>query len=385
MMPTRSHSLVLAGCFVLGLLLAGCGGSETNSALGDWTLKTDGLTLTEDLRVSETENYFFGSIQDFDVTTDGRMVVVDGEATHLKVLRPDGTLLDTLGRQGQGPGEFQSPATAEVARGDSIYVFDPGTKRFTVFALSPAPSLARSVAIDREQGPRGTDAWGVLRGVRMLDGTLAARFWPYYAREEGYRQPAPVVWRSMSEAGNLGDTLLHERRKHISISFEGQGVGIEPLPFDRETVVAPGPDGRLYHGVTDSLQIHATALDDTTEVIAHVPTAPVSLTEADRDSALAPIERADIRKQFVDAMPQTKPAFTDLVVADDGHLWVRRPTDGPDAQTVSWWVLDPDVKTIHEIQLPVEVDLEVVQDGQAYGTTTTEMDAPAVVRYRIES
>jgi hypothetical protein len=376
--------LVFALC--LCLPLSGCGSDEDQTPdLGEWTLATDGRTLTDTLRVSETETYFFGSIQDFDVTTDGRMVVLDGEATHLKVLRPDGTLLDTLGRRGQAPGEFQHPSTAEVARGDSIYVFDPGTKRLTVFALSPTPSMARSVAIDREQGSRGTDAWGVLRGGRILDGTLAARFWPYYAREEGYRQPAHVVWRSMSEAGVLGDTLLHERRTHIAISFEGQGVGIEPLPFDRETVVAPGPDGRLYHGVTDSLQVHATTHDGTTTTVAHVPTEPVPVTAADRDSALARIERADIRKQFVDAMPPTKPAFTDLVVAGDGHLWVRRPTDGPDAETVAWWVLTLETKTIHEVQLPTDVSLEVVQNGKAYGTTTTDVGAPAVVRYRIES
>jgi len=301
------------------------------------------------------------------------------------VLPPDRTLLDTLGRQGEGPGEFQFPTTAEVARGDSIYVFDADPERLTVFTLSPTPSMARSVAITREQGPRGTDAWGRLQRVWMLGDTLAARFWPYYAREEGYRQPAPVIWRSLNQAGALGDTLVQERRPHISISFEGQGVGIESLPFDRKTVVAPGPNGRMYHGWTDSLQVRATTLDGTTEVVAQVPTDPVSVTAADRDSPLASIERSDIRKQFADEIPQTKPAFTDLVVAHDGRLWVRRPTEGPDAETTPWWVLEPGARTIHEIQLPTEVTLEVVRDGMAYGTTKTETGAPAVVRYRIES
>ncbi len=378
--PNRlSTPLIIVG---LALLLAGCG-SNNDPSFGDWTLKTNELTLSEDLRVSETENYFIGSIQDLDVTTDGRMVVLDGEAAHLKVLRPDGSLLDTLGRRGQGPGEFQRPTTVEVARGDSIYVFDAGPERLTVFTLSPSPSMSRSVAIAREQGSRGTDAWGFLRTVRMLGDSLAARFWPYYAREEGYRQPAPVIWRSMSDEGVLGDTLLRERRAHISISFDGQGVGIEALPFDRKTVAAPGPNGRLYHGWTDSLQINATAPDGATEVIAHVPTEPVPVTAADRDSALTPIERADLREQFADAIPQTQPAFMDLVVADDGRLWVQRPADGPDAGTVAWWVLDPKTKTTHEVQLPANANLEVVRDGKAYGTTTTETGAPAVVRYTI--
>lgn len=378
--PLRTAVSVLLGA----LVLMGCG-REDAQEFGDWTRTTDALTLRTDLQVSDTEHYFFGSIRDLDVTSTGRMVVLDGEATHLKVLRPDGTLIDTLGREGQGPGEFQYPNTVEVARGDSVYVFDAAPNRLTVFTPPPSSSLARSVPIQREQGPRGTDAWGALGTVRVMGDTLAARFRPYYARKEGYRQPAPATWRLLSETGVLGDTLLHERRTHISISFAGQGVGIEALPFDRSTLEAFGPDGRVYHGWTDSLQVQATALDGTTEVIAHVPTAPVPVTDADRDSALAPIERDDIRQQFADAMPETKPAFTDLVVADNGRLWVRRPPQEADADTVPWWILDPDTKTIHQVRLPRDVQLEVVRGGHVYGTTTTERGAPALVRYRIES
>jgi hypothetical protein len=365
------------------LLLAGCGGEDTQE-FGEWTRTTDALSLRKDLQISETENYFFGSIRDVDVTSTGRMVVLDGEATHLKVLRPDGTLIDTLGREGQGPGEFQFPNTVEVARDDSVYVFDPAPNRLTVFTPPPSLSLARSVTTQREQGPRGTDAWGALGTVRVLGDTLAVRFRPYYAREEGYRYPAPATWRLMSETGVLGDTLLHERRKHISISFEGQGVGIEALPFDRSTQIAVGPDDRFYHGWTDSLQVRATALDGTTEVIAHVPTESVPATEADRDSALAPIERADIRQQFADAFPQTKPAFTDLVVGDDGRLWVERPAKSASSDTVPWWILEPETQTIHQVRLPREVELEAVQDRKAYGKTTTEKGAPALVRYRVQ-
>jgi hypothetical protein len=206
-----------------------------------------------------------------------------------------------------------------------------------------------------------------------------------YAREEGYRQPAPATWRRMNETGVLGDTLLQERRKHITISFAGQGVGIEALPFDRSTQVAFGPNARLYHGWTDSLQIHATSLDGTTKVIANVPTTPVPVTDADRDSALTELERTDIREQFNDAFPKTKPAFADFLVSDNDRLWVQRLRQDTQADTVPWWILAPDTKTIHQVRLPRQVELEVVRDGQAYGTTTTDTGAPALVRYRIDT
>jgi hypothetical protein len=147
--------------------------------------------------------------------------------------------------------------------------------------------------------------------------------------------------------------------------------------------VAPGPDARLYHGSTDSLHLQATSLDGATEGLASVPADPVPVTEAARDSALQEYPEK-LRSTLRSALPETKPAFTDLVVADDGRLWVERPAKTAEPDTTSWWVLDSKSKIIQEVQLPSEVAIEVVQDGTVYGTTTTGAGTPALVRYRIE-
>ncbi len=326
--------------------------------------------------MSETENYFLGSVQDLGVTTDGHMVVADREATHLKVLRPDGTLLDTLGRPGQGPGEFQDPSIVDVARGDSVYVFDNQLNRLTVFTPPPSAERARSVVI--------TSDIGHLSGIRVLGDRFVGEFTPGFTRREGLYRPTPNTWHALDGTTVSDDSLLRVQRRKVATSFGDEGAAIAYLPFGRVTKVAPGPNGRLYHGVTDSLQIQATSLDGTTESVVRIPADPVPITEAERDSALADIPSA-IRGPLESDFPDTKPAFTDLLVADTGHLWVRRPPEGPDAETTSWWVLSPEEKTISEVQLDADMDLEVIQDRHVYGTTTTDVGAPAVVRYRIDS
>jgi len=114
--PEAKH-IACSFLFVLGLLLVGCGGADDSQRYGDWTLKEASLQLTEDLRVSETETFYFGTVSDLDVTADGRIVVADRQASTLKVLRPDGSLLDTLGGAGEGPGEFQILSSVQVGRG----------------------------------------------------------------------------------------------------------------------------------------------------------------------------------------------------------------------------------------------------------------------------
>jgi hypothetical protein len=191
--------------------------------------------------------------------------------------------------------------------------------------------------------------------------------------------------RSLSEDGVPGDTLFTARREE-SVVIRNDGVfQFRPLPFAHESRIALGPDGRLYAGYEDSLRVVAHAWTGASTVIANVPAPPVPLTDADRDSSLAEIGNSQMRQAVAKALPETKPVYTDLVVADDGRLWVRRPPERPSADTIVWWILNPEIQTIHEVQLPAEIDLDVVQNGKAYGTTETEAGAPAVVRYQIET
>jgi len=180
---TRIRASLLFSSVCVLLLLAGCGGSDSGPApdLGDWTLQEDGLALSKDLQVSETEAFYFGSVSDLDVTSDGHMVVADGQALNVKVVRPDGSLLDTLGGAGQGPGEIQDLRSVQVARSDSIYAFDIQLDRLTVFTPPPSSTLARSVVIGSKRGAPTQ--------VRVLRDWLAGRVTPGYSRKEGLRRP----------------------------------------------------------------------------------------------------------------------------------------------------------------------------------------------------
>ncbi|MFB6230738.1 MAG: hypothetical protein ABEL04_06230 [Salinibacter sp.] len=374
--PLRSIAPLTWIC-LLSVVLGGCGESDDTRTLGDWTLKKNGLTLTEDLRVAETKEFYFGSIRDLDVTSGGHIVVADPQAHDIKVLRPNGTLLDTLGGPGEGPGEFQRLRSVQVARGDSIYAFDLQKRRLTVFAPPPTYDLARTVTISAEKG--------YFVEVRVLGKHLVGSFTSGSVPEEGVTNPDPHPWRLIEETGTPSDTLMLVPRPRVALkSLDGGGFRVAGVPFDRSVATAVGPDARLYHGWTDSLHVVAHAPNGTSEVAAALPTEPVPVTEAARDSALEEVN-SKLRSIVASAVPDTKPAFTDLVVADDGRLWVRRPPEGPSADATRWWVLDPETKTIHPIQLPREVRIEAVQNEKAYGSTTTEAGAPALVRYQIQT
>ena len=80
----------------------------------------------------------FGRIRDIAWDSRGRLLVADDLGPHLKVFEADGSHVLTVGREGEGPGEFSAPSRIVVDTSDSVYVWDAGQSRIHVFS----PDLA---------------------------------------------------------------------------------------------------------------------------------------------------------------------------------------------------------------------------------------------------
>lgn len=368
-----SYSLVLT-CYCL--LLAGCGSGSSDPDPGDWTHDKNELTLTENLRVSEGENFYFGRIADVAVADDGRIYVADAEAHHVKVLSPDGTLQDTVGTRGDGPGEFRHLLKLSVARGDSLYVLDGADGRVHVFT------------------PEGTFERGFLSGsdqgfpIKMMipDGTGAssesAFFFVYSPGARAVVQDdAQMVVRTVRPGGAIDGTLFTTPPYQMtSKELANGGKLFLNVPFTPFPHYALGPTGRVHHAYGDSLNVTAYAPTGQPERTVRVPfesTPPV--TDSEIADALA--DRTRGKQQVRSQIPDSKPAFTQFLVDGEGRYWFGRPTANSDS--TAWWVAAPETKRVVTDTLPSKVRILSVQNGRAYGLTTTEMGAPALVRYRV--
>ncbi len=63
----------------------------------------------------------------------GRYYVVESYGTRIKVFDAEGRYLESLGREGGGPGEFRGISAIAVAPGDTLHVFDWSNVRWSVF------------------------------------------------------------------------------------------------------------------------------------------------------------------------------------------------------------------------------------------------------------
>jgi hypothetical protein len=93
-----------------------------------------GWEFTQDLRIGALDGppeYQFGRIQGLQVLSDGRIVVTDVLEHHLRFFSPDGVHERTVGREGQGPGEFGGGGMGLfLGPGDTLVVSEmaPGSR-----------------------------------------------------------------------------------------------------------------------------------------------------------------------------------------------------------------------------------------------------------------
>lgn len=371
----RSSRLHRSGVvlFLCILLLLGCADGRDRASETGWTVKKGALALERDLLTGDDEDVYFGQIYDVTAGDDGQIYVADGNAAHVKALGPDGTLRDTIGRRGdEGPGTFRRPSEVVLARGDSLYVLDGYSGRVSVFA--PDGGFEYSFMARGEMGsPRDL----------MVSKQPGAFFFAY---SPGIRpvvqEDAGYAVRRARASGEVGDSLFTARPPQFAWKKMDRGMRFMYFPFARGSHFAFGPEERIHHAWSDSLRVVRYTSEGAVHSTVEIPFEYVPVTEEEREEALGD-RSAEDRTLVEEKMPSTKPAFEYFLVDDAGRYWFGRPTATSDS--TDWWVADPDEKQVVTKTLPSNVQLKVVTDGHAYGQTTTDNGAPAVVRYRVRT
>ena len=108
----------------------------------------------------------FGSVSSVHFDARANLHIFDGQANHIVVVAPDGSLVRTVGGQGEGPGEFGDAMTAIVGRDGSYTVM--GFFRIDLF--EPDGEFVRRITLD----PMTTGL--VMAELALPDGRLVGHF-----------------------------------------------------------------------------------------------------------------------------------------------------------------------------------------------------------------
>lgn len=148
------------------------------------------IVFKEELSIGEKEgdeNYMFGSDVFFNTDDEGNFYVTDWDKRRILKYDPSGKYILTIGRQGQGPGEFQNLSVVRFDNEGNIYVTDLAGRRISFFDKSgkflrqiPIPDVFEDLYLGAKGGyvssrtiPRESETG---MAFKIIDGFFNDRF-----------------------------------------------------------------------------------------------------------------------------------------------------------------------------------------------------------------
>lgn len=316
-----------------------------------------------------------------DVDRRGTLYVADGWA--VRVFAPDGGLLRTIGRRGGGPGEFEAAISVAVLPGDSLWVFDGGLNRVTVFEPG-GRRAAYTVQVGRDPAASPSRVARV-RGGRMLAAVFESAYDFNRPQREGTRGGFDVV-RLLNADGSLrGDSVLLLRERESLVYRNPTAVGANP--FGRESFLALAGRDRLVTAWSDSLKFDVWTVDgrhlETIRPRWAPPRRPI--TAAERDSVVAALSdgfpAASVRRALAAHGATTWPLLREVLVDDRDRIWAA--VTGARGEPVHWTAFDRRGRRVAAVDLPPGVQLRLIRGATAWAAVKDENDVPGVVTYQL--
>jgi len=295
----------------------------------------------------DDEEVLFGVITDIIADRDGNFYMLDSQLNEVQVYSAKGEYLRSIGREGEGPGEFRVAFNLLLLPSGNIGVLQAFPSK--IIGLTPDGNPA-----DDFQLPKGEDEVGfkVLFMARNAGDQLAVVY--------GFNQPSEGGFTQQSVLSLFGPAGDNERRLH---SQDSTMNAADPVIAEREwdsfrNRWTSGPDGRVYSG-TDLGEYKITVWNPDGK-LSHVISreyAPHERTDAQSKRIL------DIYKGFTRQIPipniryEIEPNWNPIQTInarDDGTLWVqtsRGAWDLPEGEVGRYDIFNKDGKLERQVIL----------------------------------
>lgn len=380
----RNARILLALLF-LSSLSAGPGTSAKESSLK--AVYAGGtITLTAVMTIDDSllpEGILFEAVTDIALDGSGNLYICDMDAHNIKAFTPEGQFIKVIGRQGQGPGEFNHPYRI-AALGDGILVWDMYNERLC--ALTAKGEFLKSIPVQRAEGrPQKMKS--------LPDGNVVIEKEIVHFGEKDV--PQDCIIQIAAPDLTLKKTILsHPVWRNKYRRFQGMSTNIlQPFSPGVHWDVTPQGDIVIGFSVDYSIEIHH-AEKGKLSAFSHKYD-PVKVTDEDKEfffSSLYFGPSGDAKKGIPNELrnmtefPKVKPAFTGLLVDPEGNILVFPSRKAADKSEIVFDAFDPEGRFIGKVRAATTSSFpsrSKVEKGFIWSIETDEEGYSKVVKYRI--
>ena len=275
------------------------------------------LELEEDLVIGGgeefDENYNFRRISSMEVDDEGNILVLDYSDCRIQKYDKEGKYLRTIGRKGEGPGEFQRPFRSYLAPDGKLYVNE--LRKLHVF--NENQEYIRSIILESPLRSFGVTKEGNIMGYTSTRSEEEMTIDIALIDPEGKRTKTIASYPDqgvMIQRGNItvGTTPPYSPGLFFCPVDENLGIygfSAEYMLFQTDA------SGEIIRRIEKEERRQPTSKDEESEYIK-------KLWDRQREVG-GKISEGDIRKLHTFA--EYKPYFTNIIMDDEGNLFLPKP------------------------------------------------------------
>jgi hypothetical protein len=333
--------------------------------------------------VEGDENYMFGGFVPFNTDEQGNFYVTDWDRRRIQKFDTEGKYLLTIGRQGQGPGEFRNLTVARFDKDGHFYVTDLANRRISFFYTDgkylkqiSMPGVfeglymnSRGYFISSSSSnldANGGYGWKIVYGLFDEQFKLVSEF---YSR---INEIKPPEGRDLTSRAKFTASILNQ-------------IVFQPQPFH---VLAD--NDYIYFGYPEDYTIDIYSPDGIPVKTIRREYDQIKIGEIDKEYFVTNIAASfmmdygeDYKKEVIKFIeyPKYKPAYHSFALMENG--WLAVVVEFIEGEYTLFDLFDEDGTYIGNFKASIPSDGLFFKNGKAYAVAT-ENDYKFVKRYSFE-
>ena len=310
------------------------------------------FSLEKELSIGEVggrEEYMFSEIGTLAVDDEERIYVSDRKETHIKVFDKDGVYLMTIGRKGQGPGEFERISGMQITHQKELLVFDMRTRRISFFTVDG----------------------------KLIETLSISELRPFELNVNSQRnfiiQSAAL---DLLTNQSISELKIYDANLSLIKTIAAPGPSDIFNPFDPIFIWKLAKDDNIVYGYNETYELQI--LDPAGKLIKKIVREydPVKITKEEKQEAektFSPPNKIDY--------PSFRPAYRHFILDDEGRIFVQTFEKTEDGNRYYYDVFDPEGKCLTKI--PLRFTPRILKKNKLYTVEEDEEGYQYAKRYKV--
>jgi hypothetical protein len=310
------------------------------------------FSLEEELSIGEVrgrEEYMFSEIGTIAVDDEERIYVSDRKETHIKIFDKDGVYLITIGRKGQGPGEFERISGMQITHQKELLVFDMNMRRLSFFTVDG----------------------------KLIETLSISKLRPFEINMNSKRNfIITSVALDLMTNQSISELKIYDTNLNLLKTIATPSPSNLFNPFDSFDIWKLTKDDNIVYGYNETYELQI--LDSGGKIIKKIVKEydPVKITKKEKQEA----EKKYSPRNKID-YPQFRPAYRYFTLDDEDRIYVQTSEKTEDGSGYYYDVFDSEGKYIAKI--PLKARPQVLKKNKLYTIEEDEEGFHMVKRYKV--